>query len=336
MSIHLRYKRYTTIALLVVRMIALLWFSGTLSASLLVGQQSAPATENIYILNDTHYPGSLITVVLNELTPLTEMDVSLRGNAGEINVLTKGFAYQLNPQSRIWVALLGIPNYARAEAMTLEIASRGLFYANSHTRTIHVQDREFVRERIALNRALTTIRAVPDPRKEDEAREIFRLLTTVNQSVFYHSDALAVPTSSRRVTSGYGDRRIYEYSDGSEGYGIHFGIDYGGVRGTQITAAASGRVAMAKSRIITGNSVVIEHLPGIYTSYYHLDEIVVKVGQIVNVGSTIGSLGSSGLSTGPHLHWELRAAGVAIDPSQFFSTPLLDKKRINELISESL
>ncbi len=296
--------------------------------------QNNTATERLVLLSEYHYPGSLLTALLTEARPLTEVRARLYDQQGEVSVSTRGFTLQLNPTRRVWVALLGIHSYAEAGNMQLEIEERGIFYRNTHNYTIQISDKTFAQERIALNRALSQIRAAPDPRKEQESRALFEILTTTNPSAFYHSASLMPPTSSQRITSGYGDRRVFEYADGNEGYGIHFGIDYGGATGTIVEASASGRVALATSRIITGNSVVIEHLPGLYTSYYHLDIIGVKVGQIVQRGQIIGSLGSTGISTGPHLHWELRVAGAAIDPSAFFSMPLLDKDRIAALLSK--
>ena len=76
---------------------------------------------------------------------------------------------------------------------------------------------------------------------------------------------------------------------------------------------------------ITGNTVILEHLCGVYTLYYHLNSLSVKEGELVEAGTQIGEIGATGFVTGPHLHWELRVAGVAVDPEAFISTPILDK-----------
>ena len=81
---------------------------------------------------------------------------------------------------------------------------------------------------------------------------------------------------------------------------------------------------MASERIITGFTVVIEHLPGLYSLYYHLDSLSVREGQRVSQGDRIGTVGSTGLATGPHLHWEVRSAGVAVDPDLLVKRPLID------------
>ena len=74
---------------------------------------------------------------------------------------------------------------------------------------------------------------------------------------------------------------------------------------------------MAESRISSGLSVVIEHMPGLYSLYYHLDSMNVKVGDMVKSGDKVGLSGSTGLATGPHLHWEVRLNGEAVNPDFF-------------------
>ena len=90
---------------------------------------------------------------------------------------------------------------------------------------------------------------------------------------------------------------------------------------------------MAEDRIITGLSVVLEHLPGVFSLYYHLDSMDVSEGDLVSTGTTLGTVGSTGLSTGPHLHWELRVSGVAVDPNRHLERPLIDTTAIVRSLS---
>jgi murein DD-endopeptidase MepM/ murein hydrolase activator NlpD len=80
---------------------------------------------------------------------------------------------------------------------------------------------------------------------------------------------------------------------------------------------------MARDRIVTGNTVVIEHLPGVFSLYYHLDSIGVDEGDVVEQGERIGTVGMTGLATGPHLHWEIRVGGVPVAPEEASRVPLL-------------
>jgi murein DD-endopeptidase MepM/ murein hydrolase activator NlpD len=93
-------------------------------------------------------------------------------------------------------------------------------------------------------------------------------------------------------------------------------------------ASGRGRVVLARERLLTGNSVILEHLPGVYSLYYHLDSMAVNEGEIVETGQVLGRSGATGLATGPHLHWEIRVSGENADPDAFLSQPILDKNDI--------
>jgi murein DD-endopeptidase MepM/ murein hydrolase activator NlpD len=98
--------------------------------------------------------------------------------------------------------------------------------------------------------------------------------------------------------------------------------------GTEVRACAAGGVVLARERIVTGNTVILEHLPGVYSLYYHMDSIAVSEGLVVEEGALLGESGSTGLATGPHLHWEIRVSGENADPDVFLSRPLIDKNEI--------
>jgi murein DD-endopeptidase MepM/ murein hydrolase activator NlpD len=144
------------------------------------------------------------------------------------------------------------------------------------------------------------------------------------------------PVSSTRKTSFYGDRRVYVYSTGRRDTSVHAGVDFGVPMKTEVKAAASGKVILAAFRIVTGNSIIIEHFPGVYSLYYHLNDLLVTEGAMVNIGDVIGLSGTTGLSTGPHLHWEMRVATENADPDAFLARKLLDKDGIINKIESLL
>ena len=98
---------------------------------------------------------------------------------------------------------------------------------------------------------------------------------------------------------------------------IHTGIDLRGEIGEPVHATAAGRVTIAGREGGYGNMVEISHGNGLATRYGHLSQIDVKVGQTVRIGEIIGKIGSTGRSTGPHLHYETRINGEAVDPQKF-------------------
>ena len=225
----------------------------------------------------------------------------------------------------IMAALLAVPSTMRSgqAAVRIEGPSSLVF----EDLPVTVEKREFLSETIDLDERNTALRTEPDPQKIGEAEQLRAILAQTGIQV-YAEGAFTPPVTSTRRTSFYGDRRTYRYTDGSIGNSIHAGVDYGVPTGTRVSACAPGRVVLACPRIVTGNSVVIEHLPGVYSLYYHLDSIAIRENDLVMAGTILGESGATGLATGPHLHWEIRVAGENADPDALTARPLLDKNEI--------
>jgi murein DD-endopeptidase MepM/ murein hydrolase activator NlpD len=120
------------------------------------------------------------------------------------------------------------------------------------------------------------------------------------------------------TTSPFGTRRGYE---GGPIAGYHAGQDFGVPEGVTVTSPADGIVVLAEPLQVRGNAVIVDHGRGIFSGYWHLSEIKVAPGQSIHAGNVLGLSGNTGLSTGAHLHWELRIYGIAVDPMQFLSEP---------------
>jgi murein DD-endopeptidase MepM/ murein hydrolase activator NlpD len=101
------------------------------------------------------------------------------------------------------------------------------------------------------------------------------------------------------------------------GPAMHSGLDFRGDTGDPVRATANGTVVSAGWNGGYGKMVEIDHGNGISTRYGHMSEIIVKVGQSIRIGQTVGKIGSTGRSTGPHLHYETRIEGDAVDPQKF-------------------
>ncbi|HET7815764.1 MAG TPA: peptidoglycan DD-metalloendopeptidase family protein [Candidatus Baltobacteraceae bacterium] len=124
--------------------------------------------------------------------------------------------------------------------------------------------------------------------------------------------ALSWPVSGT-ITSPFGYRRS-PFGGGME---FHQGLDIAAPMGTTVTAASSGTVLSAGWYGGYGNYIVIDHGGGMATGYGHLSQIFVSAGQKVQKGQAIGAVGSTGMSTGPHLHFEVRVNGKATDPAAY-------------------
>lgn len=102
----------------------------------------------------------------------------------------------------------------------------------------------------------------------------------------------------------------------------HSGADYGVPKGTPVHAANAGTVVLAAEHFFAGNSIYIDHGDGIVTMYFHLDQILVKVGQNVKKGDIIGKVGSTGRSSGPHLHFGVNYRGARVNPKSLLEKTL--------------
>jgi murein DD-endopeptidase MepM/ murein hydrolase activator NlpD len=118
------------------------------------------------------------------------------------------------------------------------------------------------------------------------------------------------------ITSGYGARR----DPFGMGWALHPGVDLRAEEGTIVRATAAGKVMNASFAGGYGNMVEIEHGEGVSTRYGHLSAILVSEGELVAAGAPIGRVGSTGRSTGPHLHYETRIDGEPVDPLRFLNS----------------
>jgi murein DD-endopeptidase MepM/ murein hydrolase activator NlpD len=123
----------------------------------------------------------------------------------------------------------------------------------------------------------------------------------------------AMPAASVMMSSGFG----YRADPFTGAAAMHAGLDFKGPIGTPILAAAKGKVVLAGFNGGYGNSVEIRHANGLVTRYAHLSGVDVRRGQMVERGLQIGRMGSTGRSTGSHLHFEVRLNGKAINPRKF-------------------
>lgn len=114
-------------------------------------------------------------------------------------------------------------------------------------------------------------------------------------------------------TSNFG----YRVDPFTRGPAMHTGVDFRAETGTQIRAAAPGKVVTAEYSGGYGNMVEIEHANGLSTRYAHMSAISASVGQVVTTGTVIGRVGTTGRSTGPHLHYEVRIDEEPVDPTRF-------------------
>jgi len=210
-------------------------------------------------------------------------------------------------------ALVGIQANAQVGPYLLELrATDGTGKTTKATELIRVVAGNFPTEQIALSPEKGKLLDPALIRAENE--RLNRIFSTFTHRQWWEG-LFRVPLQGPvRVTSAFGTRRSYS---GGPPTSYHGGIDYGAETGTPVLAAGRGRVALAEELTVRGKVVIIDHGLGVYSGYYHLSAIAVRAGQEVERGDLIGRVGSSGLSTGSHLHWEIRVGGVFVDPLQW-------------------
>lgn len=115
---------------------------------------------------------------------------------------------------------------------------------------------------------------------------------------------------SAPISGYFGEQRSV---NGGPVSGHHGGTDFGAAGGTPVVATNDGTVVIARGLVVRGNMVIIDHGAGVFSGYAHLSSLAVSEGQAVRKGDVIGAVGSTGFSTGAHLHWEMSVLGVLVD-----------------------
>ena len=203
-----------------------------------------------------------------------------------------------------WHALAGLASTAEPDEHTLQIA----LGETSAELSVVVAERAFPHEVVELPEAL---RDLLDPERSRQEGEFFRAMLDQASGPPRWDGAFGQPADGR-PTSGYGERRTFQPGAVSS---LHEGTDIAAPQGTPVWAPNRGVVAWTGPLTIRGNVVILDHGFGVFTAFYHLDRIDVASGDEVVAGDVIGTIGSTGLSTGPHLHWEVRVLGTAVDPN---------------------
>jgi hypothetical protein len=247
--------------------------------------------------------------------------------------LNRAFFFDTREQCRrgpVNAAVMAVPSTVGAGKASLRIEAGGKVL---ETIELTIGERFFSTETINITAGMSDILTRPDPEKTRQAEQMWAIWARTGDEVYAPGNFI-MPVKSEVQTSRFGGRRIYKYPDGRTSSSIHAGVDWRAPTGTPLYACAPGKVVLARMRIVTGNTVVIEHMPGVYSLCYHMDKIAVAEGDMVQTGSRLGDAGATGFATGAHLHWEVRVATENTDPAAFLGRKILDTEAILAILNE--
>ncbi|WP_414528687.1 M23 family metallopeptidase [Nodularia chucula] len=189
--------------------------------------------------------------------------------------------------------------------ITLKVAGNGAV----RNLAVNLRNRTFPTQRINLPPGSAGVRAT-----EHELQRVaaFKAIQTPQK----HWNGPMLQPNQGRITTIYGVRRYYNGKFAENYY--HRGVDYAGAAGSRVIAPAAGTVALVGTVSagfrVHGNTIGIDHGQGVTSILLHLRDINVKEGDFVQAGQLVGTVGSTGASTGPHLHWGLYVNGQSVDP----------------------
>lgn len=173
---------------------------------------------------------------------------------------------------------------------------------------LEITGRDFPRKKLTVDQKYVT----PPREVLDRIRRESELLALVysSSSPDWLAEGPFVLPCEGKLYPNFGQQRIYNNVPRS----VHTGVDIAVPAGHPIAATNTGRVVLASDLYYSGKTVIIDHGLGLFSSYSHLSRLLVRRGAMVKAGQVIGLAGSTGLSTGPHLHWAVRVYEARIDP----------------------
>jgi len=179
-----------------------------------------------------------------------------------------------------------------------------------------VQARDYGTDRLTLPREKVELSAEALARVQTDQQALARAWQTPS-SMRYWSGPFQRPAPGE-VNGVFGRRRIINGQPRSP----HTGQDLRAGLGDPVLASNAGQVVLVRDCFFSGNSVLVDHGLGLYSMYFHLSEVKVKEGEMVEKGQILGLVGMSGRATGPHLHWGFRLLGARVDPEAILALPL--------------
>jgi len=274
---------------------------------------------------DTHslpLAGSPVELVFRAVQPGEPLLAVLRDDPGVKRVVlrVRGADYVLGAAEKGGrpFALIGIDVQAKIEPLSLRVTEEKADGSVAQfEEALAVEPREFPRLRLNVAEEMLNPPAQEQERVQREA-ELTQAVFDIDTPEWLGTGPFRSPLPGHEPFPNFGQLRIYNKSRQS----VHAGVDIGAPWGAPVAASNAGRVVLASNLYLSGGTVIIDHGRGVFTFYCHFSRILVKRGALVAAGQTIGRVGNTGRSTGPHLHWAVRIRDVRVDPFSLVDLPL--------------
>ena len=235
-------------------------------------------------------PGDIMTVTVKSA------DAPVEGKLRDRKVY-------FNPSKDSFRAVLGIDLSTEPGTYTLDISING----TTLSRAVTVIKKAYPVQKLTLPKDMVELSPENEARAEREQLKMAAVWPNETERVW--AGDFINPRQGKIVTK-FGVRRVINKIPKSP----HSGVDVEAEEGEEVRAPNNGVAVLIDDQFFSGKSVILDHGQGIYTMFFHLSKILVAPGQRVKKGDVIGLVGSTGRSTGAHLHWGVRMQGARVDP----------------------
>jgi murein DD-endopeptidase MepM/ murein hydrolase activator NlpD len=219
------------------------------------------------------------------------------------------FSMAFNNEAGVYEGLLGIDMSTSPTTYQIKVfAIGGDNRVYSDTLSLSVEKVDFGVQTLSLPPSMVDLDAKTLERVNQEARRLEALFQTSRDERLWEGGFI-LPVQGE-ISTGFGLNRIIN----GQRRGQHPGVDLSAEKGASVLASNHGVVVLVDELFFSGKSVILDHGWGLYSMYFHLSEALVKEGNPVRAGALLGRVGSTGRSTGPHLHWGIRMNGARVDP----------------------